>query len=124
MTKKPLIHTNHSKRLHETRMNITVLYVGSSLLAPLRNAEREINRQYGLDLRVTVHNFGGPFTEDEWQKIESDLARAEIIFIIHVMDGENAGRLLPLLDRYRSKAALIVINCMPELMKRTRIGKL
>ena len=105
-------------------MNITVLYVGSSLLAPLRNAEREINRQYGLDLRVTVHNFGGPFTEDEWQKIESDLARAEIIFIIHVMDGENAGRLLRLLDRYRSKATVIVINCMPELMKRTRIGNL
>ena len=49
-------------------MNITVLYVGSSLLAPLRNAEREINRQYGLDLRVAVLNFGAQFTEDEWQR--------------------------------------------------------
>ena len=105
-------------------MNITVLYVGSSLLAPLRNAEREINREYELDLRLAVHNFGSPFTEDEWRTIESDLARAEIIFVIHVMDGENAARLLPLLDRYRSSATVIVINCMPELMKRTRIGKL
>jgi magnesium chelatase subunit H len=105
-------------------LNVTVLYVGSSLLAPLRNAEREINRQYRLDLRVAVHNFGSQFTEDEWQGIESDLTGSEIIFVIHVMDGENAGRLLPLLDRYRSKTAVIVINCMPELMKRTRIGKL
>src|SRR6266478_5081547 len=105
-------------------MNITVLYVGSSLLAPLRNAEREINRKYGLDLRLAVRNFGSQFTEDEWQTIESDLAASEIVFVIHVMDGENAGRLLPLLDRYRSKTTIIVINCMPELMKRTRVGKL
>ena len=105
-------------------MHITVLYVGSSLLAPLRNAERELNRQYGLDLRVAVLNFGGQFTEDEWQTIESDLTQSEIIFVIHVLDGENAARLLPLLDRHRAKAAVIVINCMPELMKRTRIGKL
>lgn len=105
-------------------MNITVLYVGSSLLAPLRGAEREINRKYGLDLCVTVRNFGSPFTEDEWQTIENDLAASEIIFVIHVMDGENAARLLPLLDRHRSNATVIVINCMPELMKRTRVGKL
>ena len=35
-------------------MNITVLYVGSSLLAPLRQAEREINREYALGLRVAA----------------------------------------------------------------------
>src|SRR5256885_17272609 len=103
-------------------MNITVLYVGSSLLAPLRNAEREINRQYGLDLRLAVRNFGSQFTEDEWQTIESDLAQSEIIFVIHVMDGENAGRLLPLLDRYRSKAAVIVIHCLADLIKAAPAG--
>ena len=103
-------------------MNVTVLYVGSSLLAPLRNAEREINRDHRLDLRLSVHNFGAPFTDAEWSLIESDLTKAEVVFVIHVMDGENASRLLPLLDR-RAKAT-IVINCMPELMKRTRMGKL
>lgn len=103
-------------------MNVTVLYVGSSLLAPLRNAEREINREHGIDLRLAVHNFGGPFTDDEWRTIETDLKSSAVVFVIHVMDGENASRLLPLLDR-RSEAT-IVINCMPELMKRTRIGKL
>ncbi|MFN2577308.1 MAG: cobaltochelatase subunit CobN [Pyrinomonadaceae bacterium] len=105
-------------------MNIAVLYVGSSLLAPLRNAEREINGRYALDLRLAVHNFGSPFTDNEWDTIESDLADSEIIFVIHVTDGENAARLLPRLDLYRSKATVIVINCMPELMKRTRLGKL
>src|SRR6185436_3970710 len=104
-------------------MKITVLYVGSSLLAPLRNAEREINRD-GIDLRLAIHNFGGVFTNDQWMEIEDDLKHSQIIFVIHVMDGENASRLLPLLDQYRSTSAVIVINCMPELMRRTRIGKL
>jgi magnesium chelatase subunit H len=103
-------------------LSVTVLYVGSSLLAPLRNAEREINREHRLDLRLSAHNFGAPFTDDEWETIENDLTGADVVFVIHVMDGENASRLLPLLDR-RAKAT-IVINCMPELMKRTRAGKL
>ena len=106
-------------------MQITVLYVGSSLLAPLRNAEREINRQHGLDLRVATWNFGASFTEDEWRAIENDLREAEVLFVIHVMDGENAARLMPLLDALKDRhRAVVVINCMPELMKRTRMGKL
>jgi magnesium chelatase subunit H len=105
-------------------MKVTVLYVGSSLLAPLRNAEREINRVYQLDIRVNAWNFTGLFTEAEWSQIENDIAHSDVAFVIHVMDGENAARLLPLLDRYRKDRAVIVINCMPELMRRTRIGKL
>src|SRR5260370_5400500 len=106
-------------------MQATVLYVGSSLLAPLRNAEREINRQHGLDLRVATYNFGASFTDDEWRAIENDLRDSEILFVIHVMDSENATRLLSWLDRsVDSHRAVVVINCMPELMKRTRLGKL
>ena len=104
-------------------MKITVLYVGSSLLAPLRNAEREINRDC-VELRLAIHNLGDVFANDQWEVIESNLSESAVIFVIHVMDGENASRLLPLLDRYRSGSAVIVINCMPELMRRTRIGKL
>jgi len=103
-------------------LNATVLYVGSSLLAPLRNAERELNREHRLDLHLSTHNFGAPFTDDQWDTIENDLTGADVVFVIHVMDGENASRLLPLLDR-RARAT-IVINCMPELMKRMRAGKL
>src|SRR5437588_7116734 len=106
-------------------MKLTVLYVGSSLLAPLRNAEREINRECQIDLHLAAYNFGANFTDPEWQRIEQDLGEADVVFVIHVMDGENAARLIPLLDRFRSKhCAVVVINCMPELMKRTRMGKL
>ncbi len=106
-------------------MKITVLYVGSSLLAPLRNAEREINRQHGLDLRVATYNFGAAFVEDEWRGIEKDLREADVLFVIHVMDSENATRLLTFLDRNGDRhRAVVVINCMPALMKRTRMGKL
>jgi magnesium chelatase subunit H len=106
-------------------MKVSVLYVGSSLLAPLRRAEGEINRCYGLGLSVATHNFGSSFTDDEWSAIENDLNESGVAFVIHVMDGENAARLISFLDRDRTKnRAIIVINCMSELMKRTRMGKL
>ncbi len=106
-------------------MNITVLYVGSSLLAPLKNAEREINRAHSLGLRVAAYNFGSPLSNDEWSQVDRDLEDANIVFVIHVMDGENASRLIATLERLKDRHdAIIVINCMPELMRRTRMGKL
>src|SRR5690348_11545865 len=106
-------------------MNVTVLYVGSSLLAPLRNAERELNRAHKLGLRVAAYNFGSPLSDREWQEVEADLNDANIVFVIHVMDGENATRLVSALDRLKTHHdAVIVINCMPELMRRTHMGRL
>lgn len=106
-------------------MNITVLYVGSSLLAPLKNAEQEINRAHKLNLRVAAHNFGSPLDDREWQQVERDLADANVVFVIHVMDGENASRLVAALERFKDRHdAVVVINCMPELMRRTRMGRL
>jgi magnesium chelatase subunit H len=64
-------------------------------------------------------------TESEWQEVERDLACADVVFVIHVMDGENAVRLLSVLERYgRHHRAVVVINCMPDLMRRTRMGQL
>jgi len=104
-------------------LKITVLYVGSSLLAPLKQAEREINRAHKLDLRVAAHNFGSPLSDREWVDVEEDLKKSNIVFVIHVMDGENATRLVSALDKVRNDA-VVVINCMPELMRRTRMGRL
>jgi magnesium chelatase subunit H len=102
-----------------------VLYVGSSLLAPLREAEAEINRAYGLGLRIAAYNFGLSLSEDEWREVEQDLCDADIVFVIHVMDGENGARLLASLERYgQHHKAVVVINCMPDLMRRTRMGQL
>src|SRR4051812_4527065 len=106
-------------------LKLTVLYIGSSLLAPLKTAEREINRELRLHLQLKAHNFGATLTEAAWQEVESDLAESEVIFIIHVMDGENAARLLTILDaREKKSGAVVVINCMPDLMRRTRMGRL
>jgi magnesium chelatase subunit H len=106
-------------------VNVTVLYVGSSLLAPLKIAEREINREYHLGLRVAAYNFGSPLDQTEWAQVNHDLREADIVFIIHVMDGENAARLVAALERYQKRHhAVVVINCMPELMRRTRMGRL
>ncbi len=106
-------------------MNITVLYVGSSLLAPLKNAEREINRAHKLGLRVAAYNFGSPLSDAEWREVEEDLRAANVVFVIHVMDGENASRLVHALEELKDQhEAVVVINCMPELMRRTRMGRL
>jgi magnesium chelatase subunit H len=106
-------------------LKIAVLYVGSSLLAPLKNAEREINRAHGLALTVAAYNFGSPLSDREWQNVDRDLSEANIVFVIHVMDGENASRLVAALESYEDgHDAVIVINCMPELMRLTRMGKL
>jgi magnesium chelatase subunit H len=106
-------------------MKTTVLYVGSSLLGPLRHAEGEINRRHRAGLRVAAHNLGAPLSEGEWAEVERDLSESEVVFVIHVTDGENAARLVPLLKRFETEArAVVVINCMPELMRRTRMGKL
>ena len=66
-------------------MNITILYVGSSLLAPLKNAEREINRVHDLGLRVAAYNFGSPLSDREWGDVEEDIKKSNIVFVIHVM---------------------------------------
>ncbi|HEU4712794.1 MAG TPA: cobaltochelatase subunit CobN [Pyrinomonadaceae bacterium] len=104
-------------------MNVTVCYVGSSLLAPLKNAEREINRVYDLDLRVAAYNFGSSLSDSEWRDVDRDLSEANVVFVIHVMDGENAARLVSALQNYQPDA-VVVINCMPDLMRLTRMGKL
>ncbi len=106
-------------------MNVTALYVGSSLLAPLKQAEREIARDYALAIRIAAYNFGATLTKSEWLEVENDLSKADVVFVIHVMDGENAARLLDALETYRARhRAVVVINCMPELMRRTRMGRL
>jgi len=111
--------------MKKTAANVTVFYVGSSLLAPLRQAESDIACLHGVPVRVAAHNFGAPLDDEEWRVVENDLAEADVVFVIHVTDGENAARLLPLLARYELRhRAVVVINCMPGLMRRTRMGRL
>jgi len=106
-------------------LKITVLYVGSSLLAPLKQAEREIERQYALCLEVAAYNFGAALDEEQWRAVERDLSESQLVFVIHVTDSENATRLMFLLDQFETQLrAIIVINCMPDLMRRTRMGRL
>ena len=117
--------TRTTEARQKNQMKVVVLYVGSSLLAPLKQAEREINRQYNLDLEISAHNFGLPMDDDEWRGIVQELQVADIVFAIHVMDGENATRLIAALNLHRKHhSAVIVINCMPELMRQTRMGRL
>src|SRR5581483_414447 len=106
-------------------MKIVVFYVGSSLLSPLRQAEREINRSYNLDLQVAAHNCGAPLDAPQLAAVETDTAESDIVFIIHVTDSENAAHITNALAQNKNRhKAVIAINCMPDLMRQTRLGKL
>jgi magnesium chelatase subunit H len=106
-------------------LKVTVFYVGSSLLAPLRRAERDVARVHGVEMRVGAYNFGAPLDEDGWESVERDLSESAVVFVLHVTDGANAARLIPLLEKYEARlGAVVVINCMPDLMRRTRMGRL
>ncbi|MEK6325274.1 MAG: DUF3479 domain-containing protein [Acidobacteriota bacterium] len=111
--------------MSDVTVKITVFYVGTSLLAPLGRAESDINAQHGLGLQVATCNCGAPLTEAEWNSAESDVGDSDLVFVIHVTEGENAVRIAAALDRYRNRhSAVIAFNCMPELMRRLRMGKL
>lgn len=106
-------------------MKITVFYVGTSLLSPLRRAETDINSRHKLGLQVATHNCGAPLNLDEWSAAERDIASSEIVFIIHITEGENAARIIAALEPKREhNGAVIAFNCMPDLMRCTRMGKL
>lgn len=106
-------------------MKITVFYVGTSLLSPLRRAEGEINARHKLGLQVKTYNCGAPLTVDEWSSAERDIADSQIVFVIHITEGENAARITTALGLAREQdGAIIAFNCMPDLMRCTRMGKL
>jgi magnesium chelatase subunit H len=104
-------------------MKITVFYVGSSLLKGLRRAEREINRRHQFGLRLAAHNCMQP-PDAEWPA-EGDVAESDIVFVLHVTDGEQAALITSALERHRTRVrAVIVINSMGGLMRLTRVGRL
>ena len=105
-------------------MKITVLYVGTSLLSPLKRAEAEINNLYSPGLVVAAHNCGAPLAATEWQAAARDISESEIVFIIHVTDSDNASKITSALGALGDKRTVIAFNCMPDLMRRTRMGKL
>ncbi|MEW6129650.1 MAG: cobaltochelatase subunit CobN [Acidobacteriota bacterium] len=104
-------------------MKITVLYVGNSLLAPLKRAEKQINREYKLDLQIAAVNCGITLNEDEWTIVKRDLQESSIVFIIHITDDANA-RLIQSELQNAAQRTVIAFNCMPDLMRLTRMGKL
>jgi magnesium chelatase subunit H len=106
-------------------MKIAVLYVGSSLPAALRRAERDIRQEHGLALELALHNCTLPLSDSEFRLVERDFSESQIIFIIHITDAENSARIAAAVDKLSPAGrAVIVMSCLPELMRRTRLKKL
>jgi len=126
-------------------LKITVFYVGTSLPGPLKEAERAI-RKNKVDIDIALHNCGDSMQESGWAAAEQDIAASEIVFIIHVTNSDNASLIISALQRHSSDSEIqpvepggsltsnmngaashptvIAINCMPDLMRMTCMGKL
>jgi len=106
-------------------MKISAFYVGSSLLSPLKQAEQTIVADYGIKVLIKTYNLGAALNEAEWAAAEADLMESSIVFVFHVVDGENSSRLLKLLAPVEGiDRTVIVVNCMPDLMRCTQMGRL
>jgi len=106
-------------------MKISAFYVGSSLLSPLKQSEQSIVADYGIKVLIKTYNLGAALNEAEWAEAESDLMESSIVFVFHVVDGENSSRLLNLLAPVEGiDRTVIVVNCMPDLMRCTQMGRL
>jgi magnesium chelatase subunit H len=106
-------------------IRVAVFLVGSSLPGPLKRAESAINSRGKIALTTKTYNCGAPLDLDQLEEAERDISIADIIFIIHVTDGENARHLSAALTKPgKPDQAVIAFNCMPDLMRKTRMGKL
>jgi magnesium chelatase subunit H len=126
-------------------VKVTVLYVGTSLPAPLKEAERAIRSKNKIDLDIALHNCGDSISDTGWLAVSQDISASDMVFIIHVTNADNATRIISALQPRASASGIppveargsfksnlqrdghwtvIAINCMPELMRLTRMGKL
>jgi len=115
------------------------------LPGPLKDAERAIGSRNKIDLDIALHNCGDSITDACWVTAERDILASDIVFIIHVTNADNATRIISALQphspdsripsveaggsfnsnlRRKIHQTIIAINCMPELMRLTRMGKL
>src|SRR5262249_38822034 len=112
---------------------------------PLKEAERAIRSKNKIDLDIGLHNCGDSITDAGWLTAERDILSSDVVFIIHVTNTDNATRIIAALrpdsadsqvspvvtvgsfkDNLRQgrHQTVIAMNCMPELMRLTRMGKL
>jgi magnesium chelatase subunit H len=115
------------------------------LPGPLKEAERAIRSKNKIDLDIALHNCGDSIPDCAWHAVRQDISAADIVFIIHVTNSDNANRIISELQPELRGSAIstlepgtslkphlqgethrtvIAINCMPELMRLTQMGKL
>ncbi|MEW5976149.1 MAG: cobaltochelatase subunit CobN [Acidobacteriota bacterium] len=103
---------------------VAVFYVGSSLLSPLKAAERDLRTEH-LSLKVDAYNCGLPLDQQEWEAAKASLSRSDAVLVVHLTDDENARYLEDSLAKVCSQnTPIIVLNCLPRLMRLTRLGRL
>lgn len=89
--------------------------------AALRTAADTLRREHQLDLQLALYNATSLRSEQDWQRLENDIATADFVFGARLF-GEDYVR--PLAQRLaQASCPVCVITSTPGLMSQTRIGK-
>ncbi len=112
-------------RLYVPALKITFLLVERTYLQSLEQAVQRIRQDQKVRLEVPIHVLSDVRTEDDWRRVEKDVAGSLAIFAIHVTEQAVADRVASIIEQVGAEAkAFVPINCVASLMRRTRLGRL
>jgi magnesium chelatase subunit H len=90
--------------------------------AALRQAAQGLKRSHDITMHLALHSAPHLQTPEDWQRLESDVQKADFIFICMIFGEEHVRPLERILDSVSTPMCIITSN--PALIYRTRLGKL
>jgi magnesium chelatase subunit H len=87
----------------------------------LKSAAAELNREFGLDLDVSMFNLGLNHSRHAWERLEREIPSADFIFGSMLFSEEIVRPLEQLLETASCPVCMITSN--PALISQTRVGK-
>jgi magnesium chelatase subunit H len=87
----------------------------------LKSAAADLNREFGLDLEVSMFNLGLHHGKTAWEKLEKEIPGADFIFGSMLFSEDIVRPLEKLLEHASCPVCMITSN--PALINQTRVGR-
>jgi magnesium chelatase subunit H len=87
----------------------------------LKSAAEELQREFGIDLEVSMFNLGLNHSRHTWEKLEKEIPGADFIFGSMLFSEEIVRPLEQLLETASCPVCMITSN--PAIINQTRVGK-
>lgn len=87
----------------------------------LKSAAAELNREFSLDIEISVFNLGLNHCRHTWERLEKEIVQAHFIFGSMLFSEEIVRPLESLLEKATCPVCMITSN--PALINQTRVGR-